>query len=523
MNTFKPAPGHQPSLWEHTFTAPSFAPLEGSITVDVCVVGAGMAGLSVAYELASAGYSVAVVEAGTLGGGMTARTTAHISNALDDRYSAIERVLGPENARLAAQSHTAAIERIARIVRDEQIDCDLEHVDGFLFNPPREKVEVLQDEYNAAQRAGVNVEWETRVPFTGWNTGPALRFMGQAQFHPVKYLAGLAGAIQRRGGRIFTGTRATRMKGGDIAVIETDAGHIVKAWHLVVATNTPVNDRFVIHTKQASYNTSVIALRCAPGFAPRFLMWDTSQKAGETDSYHYIRSWHDAGGDFLIVGGEDHKTGQDKDPEAAFLALEDWTRARFPDAGKIEYRWAGQVFEPLDGMAFIGRNPSDDVNVYVATGDSGNGITHGAIAGMLISNLIRDQLNPWESLYDPGRIIAKTIPDFLRENLNVVAQLRDYATPGDVSSAENVRPGTGAVIRDGVHKLAVFRDDDGTLHRHSAVCPHLKCIVRWNSAERTWDCPCHGSRFDAYGKVIMGPANSDLEAVDQTVMEPAVH
>ncbi|HEX2751253.1 MAG TPA: FAD-dependent oxidoreductase [Verrucomicrobiales bacterium] len=512
--------GNHDSLWQLTAAPLAFSPLDQSITVDVCVVGAGIAGLSVASELAPFG-SVAVLDAVPVGSGMTGRTTAHLSNALDDRYSAIEHVLDGAKAKLAAESHTAAIERIGQMVEKEGIDCDWERLDGYLFSPPGEKIAVLQKEYEAARRAGIQVEWATQAPVAGWNTGSALRFPDQAQLHPVKYLTGLAKAVVKQGGKIFTGTRATNMRGGALALVETDTGHVVRALNLVVATNTPVNDRFVIHTKQASYTTSVVVFRCESGTAPHVLLWDTSQTAGKHDSYHYVRSWRSDGEDFLIVGGEDHKTGQFADPESSFKALENWARARFPMAGKLVSHWSGQVFEPLDGMAFIGRNPADEDNVYIVTGDSGNGITHGAVAGMLIRDLIQKRSNPWSALYDPHRMAVRTLPRFLRENLNATAQLRDYITPGEVRGAESILPGEGAIIREGVHKTAVFRDEDGTLYRLSPVCPHLKGIVRWNAAEQTWDCPCHGARFDARGRVICGPANSDLEEVEDALLEPA--
>jgi glycine/D-amino acid oxidase-like deaminating enzyme/nitrite reductase/ring-hydroxylating ferredoxin subunit len=499
------------SLWQSTAPLLNLPALGRDLNVDFCVIGGGIAGLSTAYELVPFG-TVAVVTDRAVGEGMTGRTTAHISNALDDRYSSLERMLGGPKARLAAESHTAAIDRIARIVHDEGIACDFQRLPGYLFLPPGEKAAVLEDEFDAASRAGVKVERAARAPFVSWDTGPALCFPDQAQFHPVKYLTGLAAAIQRRGGLVFTGTRATSMKGGKPATVHTDEGHIIRAQHLIVTTNTPVNDRVVIHTKQASYTSSVVALRCKTGSIPHVLLWDTSQKAGEEQSYHYLRTWSDEESDLLIVGGEDYKTGQSETPELTFGRLEEWVRSRFPGIGERVAHWSGQVFEPLDGMAFIGRNPLDDDNVFVATGDSGNGITHGTIAGMLIRDLIREVPNPWEALYDPGRKLVKTLPGFLQENLNAAAQARDWLTAGDLPQVNAIEPGTGGVIRQGVHKFAVYRDEGGVVSAVSAVCPHLRCIVRWNGAEKSWDCPCHGSRFNAYGKVICGPANRNLES-----------
>lgn len=505
---------HLPSLWQATASFPPPAPLPGDVNADVCIVGAGIVGLSAAYELLSEDRSVVVIDDGPIGGGMTGRSSAHLSNALDDRYFKLERLLGLEHARLAAESHTTAIDRIAAIVAQERIDCSFERLDGYLFNPPGGDPVWLEDEYNAAVRAGVSVDRVPRAPLAEFETGAALRFANQGQFHPVKYLTGLASAITRMGGRIFTGTHVENMEGGEHAIALTPRG-AVTARHLVIAANTPINNRFVIHTKQAPYTSCVIGIDYPPGSLPHALFWDTKQSPDQHgDSYHYVRTWRDHNHDVLLIGGEDHKTGQHRDFGASFQALEEWARARFPGGNQVSWRWSGQVFEPVDGMAFIGRNPHDADNVYIATGDSGNGLTHGVIAGILITSLIQNRPHPWEELYSPGRISLQTTPGFLQENLNVAAQFRDYFTPGDAPSARDIAPGGGAVLRDGLRKIAAFRDDDGALHCVSAVCPHLKCIVRWNGAERTWDCPCHGSRFDAWGKVLTGPANSNLEPVD---------
>jgi len=267
-----------------------------------------------------------------------------------------------------------------------------------------------------------------------------------------------------------------------------------------------VNDWVTIHTKQAAYRTYVIGLTVPSRTLPKALYWDTP------DPYHYVRLQELPEHDVLIVGGEDHKTGQADDAEARFQRLEEWTRERFPAAGEVAFQWSGQVMEPTDGLAFIGRNPGNN-NTYVVTGDSGNGMTHGTIAGMLLSDLILGRLNPWEQLYDPSRVSLRAAGEFAKENLNVVAQFADYATGGDVAHVEDIAPGTGALLRDGLSKIAAYKDSTGKVHKCSAVCPHLGCIVDWNSVEQTWDCPCHGSRFDPFGKVLNGPANQGLEPV----------
>ena len=315
----------------------------------------------------------------------------------------------------------------------------------------------------------------------------------------------MARAVVHDGGRIYCGSHVDRIEGGVPTVVHVGR-HVVTTDAVVVATNVPVNDRVAIHTKQAPYMTYVIAARMPAGSVPRVLSWDTG------DPYHYIRTYDD----LLIVGGEDHKTGQATDSRERYARLEAWARERFPTMGAVEFNWGGQIMETQDYLAFIGRNPMDHDNIYVVTGDSGMGITHGTIAGMLISDLILGRANPWEKLYDPSRVRVRAAADFARENANVALQYTDWVTGGDVKSADEVAPGTGAILRRGLEKIAVYRDESGNVHERLAACPHLGCVVQWNGSETTWDCPCHGSRFDPYGKVINGPANRDLAPAERS-------
>jgi glycine/D-amino acid oxidase-like deaminating enzyme/nitrite reductase/ring-hydroxylating ferredoxin subunit len=494
---------------------PAFPQFEGHARADVCVVGAGMAGLTTAYALAREGRSVVVLEAGHIAGGETQRSTAHVTAVLDDRYTHLEKVFGRDGARVAAASHQAAIAFLGLVTSEAHIDCDMEVLDGYLIFPAAGSNVSLADEMQAAARAGLEVQRLARAPFTGFETGDCLRFPGQAQFHPVKYLSGLARAMVAAGVRIFAHTAVTEVQGGSAPEVRTQGGHRVSCGSVVVATNSPINDRVSMHTKQAPYRTYVVGFEFPEGSIERALYWDTE------DPYHYVRIASTARGDRLIVGGEDHKTGQAHDSEARFARLEAWTRERFPQVSRVANRWSGQVMEPIDGMAFIGRNPGDE-NVYIATGDSGNGITHGLIAGLLITDLVQGRRNPAAALYDPARKSGRAISEFAKENLNVAAQFKAYVTPGDVASAEDIRPGCGAILRRGLGKVAAYRDEQGVLHQHSAVCTHLGCIVAWNALEKTWDCPCHGSRYDPSGRVLSGPATSPLHALasEQSTTEP---
>ncbi|UFS69300.1 FAD-dependent oxidoreductase [Geomonas sp. RF6] len=507
--------GGTASIWM-TVEVPTYAPLRADTHADVCIVGAGIAGLTTAYLLAREGKSVVVLDDGPIGSGMTARTTAHLSCAIDDRYYEIERLHGQKGAHLAADSHCSAIDRIEAIAKEEGIECDFERVDGYLFTPPGEPKEELDRELKAAHRAGLtDVEKVERAPIEFY-TGMALRFPRQGQFHPTKYVAGLARAVERRGGRIFTGSHAASITGGSRARVETSDGRLVTADAIVVATNTPVTNLVSMHTKQAPYTTYVIAATVPAGAVHKALYWDTP------DPYHYVRlqTMRSADGsakDLLIVGGEDHKTGQAENYQERHQRLEAWARERFP-IGDVEFRWSGQVMEPVDGIAFLGRNPGLDKNMYIVTGDSGMGMTHGTIGGMLITDQIMGRESPWEPLYDPSRksLRVSGILEFVGENVNVAGQyLSEYVTGGDVGSPDEIAPGEGAVIGLGVTKMAVYKDEQGNLYKRSALCAHLGCVVKWNSLEKSWDCPCHGSRYDRFGEVITGPANRGLAPVKE--------
>jgi glycine/D-amino acid oxidase-like deaminating enzyme/nitrite reductase/ring-hydroxylating ferredoxin subunit len=515
-NTSHPG-GETVSIWQGTFTVPSYEKLKESTTADCCVVGAGIAGLSTAYLLVKAGKKVVVVDDGPIGGGETGRTTAHLTAAMDDRIYVLEKVHGHDAARQVVESHTAAIHRIEMIVKQENIDCDFKRLDGYLFSGKRGQEEEIDKELQAAHRAGLaDVRKVDRAPIANFETGPALKFPEQAQFHSLKYIAGLAKAIIAHGGRIFCGSHVAGIEPGKPCKVQIEGGLTVTADAVCVCTNGSISDMVHTHTKQAPYRTCVIGLNIPRGSVEPALYWDMA------NPYHYVRlqpidstsipiTKGETLADVLIVGGEDFKTAHDDDVAARWQRLEAWARERWPQAGPVLYRWSGQVLEPNDYLAFIGRNPDGAENVYMASGDSGQGMTHGMIAGMILSDLVQGREHQWAKLYDPRRVTlnARPIEEFAKENLDVAVQYaKDFLSPG--ASEDDIPRGEGRVIRRGVHKIAAYRDDSGTMHYCSALCTHLKCVVGWNTAEKSWDCPCHGSRFDPKGKVLNGPAVDDL-------------
>lgn len=524
--------GESISSWMQSCEMPQYTPLLRDIDTDVCIIGAGLAGVTTAYLLQQEGRKVCLIEGFEVGSGQSARTTAHFTYCLDESYHRLEKIHGEAGIKLIAESHQAAIKKVKEIIAKEDIKCDMERVNGYLFSATeeiphytlqseREKShQKLNIELEAIQRAGLlDVYMTEKIPLHSFDPGPALCYPDQMELNPMKYMKALAQLIVSRGGEIYTQSHVIEVQGGDEAYVKLQNEKVVTCKSIVVATNTPINDMVAIHTKQMSYRTYVIGIEVPKGKIIKGLYWD------DAVPYHFIRlekTIESHPYEILLVGGEDHKTGQNDNPEHCYTRLENWTRKRFPDAGRVLYRWSGQVVEPVDRIAYIGKNPMDKDNVFIVTGHSGNGMTYSTIAGMLITDLILDRKNPWEGIYHPSRISLSTAGTYFRENANTLAQYRDWlfeTNKGD-ADIEELENGEGMVYRDGLHMVAAYKDNHGHLTLNSAVCTHLGGIVRWNAAEKSWDCPCHGSRYDCHGKVIEGPAIYDLAAYKDEALHP---
>lgn len=508
--------GANVSFWLDSMPILSFEKPTAPLTTDVLIIGGGIAGLTTAYLLLKAGRKVTVVEDGFIGSGESGRTTAHLTCALDDRYYYLENIFGKEVAALAAESHAFAIDEIERIVAEEHIECSFKRVEGYLFLHPSDKNETLDKEFAATQKAGLATSLLGEIPFVAGGAGKrCIAFHEQAQFHIMQYLRGLAHAITMLGGSILTEARAeTITKEG-----ATVNGFEFSARHIVVATNTPINDVVTMHTKQHAYRSYVIAGKIKKGTLPHALWWDTGDMDSQwvSQPYHYARiEAYDSDYDLLIVGGEDHKTGQDDDensPESLrYLKLEAWARECFPMLEDLSYHWSGQIMEPVDSLGFMGKNPGDD-NIYIITGDSGNGMTHATLGAIIVRDLITGVENKWIDIYNPSRVTFNTAKDFLKEAGNIAAQYMDWLASPDVQNTADLEPGQGGILSYGLRKIAVYRDYDNSLSAFSAVCPHLGCIVQWNNDEKTFDCPCHGSRFTNEGIVVNGPSKTDLKKI----------
>jgi glycine/D-amino acid oxidase-like deaminating enzyme/nitrite reductase/ring-hydroxylating ferredoxin subunit len=492
------------SLWLRDFDRPPRPALEEDVHVDACVVGAGISGLSAAFELSRSGASVAVLEARHVAAGASGYNTAKLSSLHGLTYSKLERQLGAENARLYGAANERGIERIHEIAGELDIDCDLRRKPNVIYTESDDERGQIEAEADAARRAALpaRVVEETDLPFP---IASAVQFERQAEFHPVRYLEGLAAALEGSGVRVCEGTRATGVSAGSPCRVRTAAGRTVTAGSVVVATHLPMLDRGAFFARCHPERSYVIAAPHEGPAATAGMYLSTESPA------HSIRVHELDGQPWLLVGGESHKTGHG-DAAARFRSLEAWAHERFGMEPML--RWATQDQMPVDGVPFIG--PVDPVskNVYVATGFRKWGLAMGIAAGELLAALVDGVDHPWAGLFDTSRLRPRAgAASFAKENVDVALRFfGDRLTKrADVGSIER---GEGRVVGAGLGQRAVYRDDEGNLHGLSARCTHLGCIVNWNSAERTWDCPCHGSRFAARGEVIMGPAVNPLEPRD---------
>ncbi len=484
-------------------------PLLTDLDTDVLVIGAGIAGLSTAFELMLSGRSVTVVDRGRPGRGMTARTSAHLAFEIDDYYRELISHRNVEAARQYYASQAAAVDRIEEIAASESIDCDFARVDGYLVPAWDEDVADLRKELDAAAQAGFgDAEWLEQGP-APWSGRPAIRFPRQARFHPLKYVYGLLAVLRARGVQVFGSTPIVTLDENDGIVTATcEAGRRITAKAAVVATNSPFHLTIPIHTKQAPYRTYVLAADVAKGTVPDSLVWDTLEP-----SYHYARIQPGVEHDQLIVGGEDHKTGEEDDVSSRFARLEQWARALFPEVGAVTHRWSGQVMEPSDYVPFIGLSPKHK-RVWLVTGDSGEGLTTGVTASLILREQVNGGQHPWGGLYDPSRSMLHGLREYVTENLDATRHWAAHLGRGDIESLDRLNPGQGGIVKLQGEAVAAYRTPQGDLHLRSATCTHAGCVVRWNGFERCWDCPCHGSQFSVEGEPLQGPATKPLEVYE---------
>jgi glycine/D-amino acid oxidase-like deaminating enzyme/nitrite reductase/ring-hydroxylating ferredoxin subunit len=498
--------GRTVSLWQQDQLAPlSAVPDTAGLIYDAVIMGAGITGLTTAILLQQQGKKCIILEGHKLGFGTTGGTTAHINTFYDTDYSQIAKDFGEEAAKTSADAAKASIALIQELAAKYAIDCDFECKDGIVFSETEEETKELLKELEASRSADVDVV-EVRdngipVPFEF-----AVLYKDQAQFHPLKYLSGLAKAFIELGGVLVEDAfvRDTS-KGGEIHMATTDSQEY-RGYNLIYATHMPPGIT-VFDTECAPYRSYVLAIKLKNGDYPKELVYDMK------DPYHYIRTHEIDGQPYLVLGGEDHKTGHG-DPEASFAALEAYAR-KYYYVDTIPYRWSAQYYLSIDGMPYIGEMPASDGHVFVATGYNGNGMILGTIAGQIISDAILGLPNEYKEVFNPSRIKPVAgFQEFVKENVDVIYRFfADRLGAEDLESFKDVPPDTGVVVDHQGEKLAVYKDAEGKVTLLSPTCTHAGCIVSFNPAEKSWDCPCHGGRYDLEGQVLCGPPRKNLKAI----------
>lgn len=504
------------SYWVDSTPLGSHRKLERDHKVDVVVVGGGITGITAAYFLKRAGRTVALIERDRCATINTGNTTAHLTAVTDLRLTELVEKFGADCAKAVWDAGAAAIDRIVTSIRTEDIACDFKWVPGYLHasidRADDEQTKQLQREAETATELGIPAQYVPKVPYFA---RPGVKFPHQAIFHPRKYLAELLRKIPGNGSHVFESTEMEGVDGDPLVV--TASGHKLQCNYVVLATHNPLMGRAraisatLLQTKLALYTTYALGAKIPQGLIPEACFWDTN------DPYYYLRIDRSTGGDYAIFGGEDHKTGQETDTAAVFQRLENRFLEIVPEA-LIDHRWSGQVIQTNDGLPFMGETADRQ---FTATGYAGNGMTFGTLAGIMAVDAALGRPNPWRDLFSVDR---KTIRggtwDFIKENKDYPYYLvRDWLAPTEGDSLKDVGRNEGKIIGLDGRKVAAFRDEDGKLSLCSPICTHLKCIVGWNAAERTWDCPCHGSRFKPNGEVISGPAEEPLEKLPAPVGE----
>jgi glycine/D-amino acid oxidase-like deaminating enzyme/nitrite reductase/ring-hydroxylating ferredoxin subunit len=494
-----------PSFWLETTPKTNYPALIDGVTVDVAVIGAGITGITAAILLKEAGKTVAVIDSRRIVQGATGYTTAKVTAGHGASYAKIRRAFGEEGIRTYARANEAALEWIARLVEANRIDCDFERRTNYVYAESEDEVSQLRQEAEVERQAGLATRLvdETPLPFA---VPAALRLENQAQFHPRKYLLALAATIPGDGSQVFEQSRVHKVGHGDPREVVADQG-VVRATDVILATHLPILDSGFFFTKAYPHRSYAVAAPLGSAPDPQGMYINTGTPTRS------IRTLRDGERVLIQVGGNGHKTGEEDDTPARYDQLEQFLREHWPGAGEVEHRWSTQDYMAHDSVPYVGRLRRWSKHLYAATGYSKWGMTNGTVAALILSDAILGRANPWAELYDSKRLVRRSgLTGFLKENTATgVHFFADRLTRADRATVEELAPGEGALIRVRARKTAVYRDDERRLHGLSPVCRHLYCIVDWNAAERTWDCPCHGSRYAGDGTAIQGPTTKDLK------------
>lgn len=502
---------HTEPYWQQGTSLPRFPKLDRDIDVDVVVIGGGVTGITTAHLIKESGARVALIERDLCCSNDTGHTTAHLTYVTDTRLNRIVKKFGKDCAQAYWDAGAVAIDEIERLVAKNGIDCELRRLPGYLHAPlfeelTKEELHSLQEDYEYARELGFSCEYLEKVPFTDRS---GIRFYDQGALHPLKYLGGLLKTIPGRGSYVFEQSKVTEFTADPLRV--TAGAYRIAADFLVIATHSPLigNSSAIgatlFQTKLTLFTSYVSGARLPRGSLPGALWWDTS------DPYYFLRVENLVDCDYAIFGGRDEKTGQEESAVKQLEKLEHDLQRLMPAAETGE-RWLGQVIETADGLPYIGETAERQ---FIGTGFGGNGFTLGTVSALMARDRFLQRANPWSELFDPGRKTISSGWRYISENVDYPYHLiRDRLKRAQLQTAERLAPGEGGIIEERGRKIAAFRDRSGHLHRLDPSCTHMRCQVRWNDADCSWDCPCHGSRFKATGEVMGGPAATALKRAD---------
>jgi glycine/D-amino acid oxidase-like deaminating enzyme/nitrite reductase/ring-hydroxylating ferredoxin subunit len=494
-----------PSFWIETTAETDYPALSGEVSVDVAVVGAGITGITAAVLLKRAGKTVALLDSKRIVHGATGYTTAKVTAGHGASYSKIRKGFGEDGTRTYAQANEAALERIAQYVEEDRIDCEFERRTNYVYAESEDEVSRLRQEAEVERKAGLDVTLVDQTPLP-FQVSAALKLENQAQFHPRKYLLALAETIPGDGSHVFEHTRVHDVKDGEPCEVQTEEG-LLRARDIVLATHLPILDRGLFFTKAYPHRSYAVAAMIGQAPDPEGMYINSGTPTRS------IRTLRDGDRVFIQVGGNGHKTGEEENTPARYDQLERFLRQHWPGAGEVRYRWSTQDYMAHDHVPYAGRLRRGAEHLYLATGYSKWGMTNGTAAAMIVADSILGRDNPWAELFDSKRLVRRSgLGSFLKENASAGLHFfADRLAPADRAAVDELRQGEGAIVRVRARKTAVYRDDQGRLHGLSPVCQHLYCFVEWNRAERSWDCPCHGSRYAGDGTAIEGPTTKDLK------------
>lgn len=495
------------SPWQENipgFSPDSFA--KEDFIYDVIIVGGGITGLTSALLLQKAGKKCLLIEAKNIGFGTTTGTTAHLNTMMDTSYDQIISDFGEESARMVHKITNQAIQLIETHVKEYNIECDFQYKKGYLYAEDDDQAKELDKIYEGSRKVGVDIGYSNEIPLPVPFT-KAISFGEQAQFQPAKYIIGIANEFEKLGGIILHNCRVLNRIDGDEVTVETQKGNY-KCIDLVYATHLPPGVN-LLHFENTPYRSYVITAKLKDGNYPDALVYDMQ------DPYHYYRTYTEGNEKFLILGGEDHKTGHEENTEKIFRNLEAYLQ-KYYQVESIVHRWSSQYYEPADGLPYIGHTPGLTNHVYVATGFSGNGMTWGTASSLILFDLLTKGKSEYEPLFKPSRINVKaSISEVVKENIDVVGHfVGDWLSVKKIPTLLDIATNDAKVVKYEGKIAAIYKDSQSQIHAVNPACTHLKCSVLWNSSEKSWDCPCHGSRFSFDGEVLVGPARKDLEAIN---------